>query len=188
MFESISASRLSQSIKFDTTEETMIQIAFNELNQVGPTLFPEHLCNGMIQVINNDEVGLVVENDSKKGFRFKITFKNPESMVEHKCTTDYFKIKEGSGPASSRVIFNQQGKEVANDIFALLEENGMSAESFYPMLMSMEPGQLKNLVESDSLRINIQRTESGKFFLTKKVFGKEFSPLMRSAVFSVAVA
>ena len=186
MFENVSTSRIPSTVRFSDHDKKMIQIAFDELNSISPALFPEHLCNGKVQVLNNYSVRVVVENENTKGFRFLISFKTP-NMQEAKFTTAYFKLKDGEGPASERVIFDETGEKLAKEIFSLLEEQGVTEYQFTSMLSAMEPGQLKCIIDSDAVRINVQRMEDGQFFFTRRNFGKEWTPLMRSAVFSMVV-
>ena len=184
MFENISTSRIPSKVRFSNYDQKMIEIAFDELNSISPALFPEHLCNGKVQVLNNHNVRVIVENDNGKGFRFLISFKTP-SMQEARFTTAYFKLKDGSGPASKRIVFDKSGEKLAEEIFFLLEEQGVTEFQFTSTLLAMEPGQLKCIIDSDAVRVNVQRMEDGQFFFTRRNYGKEWTPLMKSAVFSM---
>lgn len=184
MFENVSTSRIPSTVRFSDHDKKMIQIAFGELNAVSPVLFPEHLCNGKVQVLNNYNVRIVVENEYTKGFRFFMYFKTP-NMQEAKFTTAFFKLKDGNGPASERIVINESGKNLAEEIFSLLEENGVNEYQFTSMLLTMEPGQLKTIVDSETMRVNVQCTEDGNFYFTKRNYGSEWTPFIKSAEFSM---
>ena len=184
MFESLSTSHIPQAVRFSERDQELIKIAFNELNAVSPALFPERLCNGKVQILNNNDIRLIVEQDNGKGFRFFISFKT-QSFEEAKFTTAYFKLREGNEPAIDRIVCNQEGRALADEIFSLLEENGVNSHILANILLCMEPGQLKNIIDTDTVRINVQRTDDGKFFFTKRKFGKEWTPIEKSAEFSI---